>query len=167
VSRAGEGDGVGLGFEVIGYTSSRSSNSRCSYPIALVPLTVLKPHEQDIPERVEALMRSLVEDGVQIKPILVDSKTLVILDGHHRVEALKRMGARYVAAVIVDYDDDECIAVGSWREGWNVTKELVRRTGVEGKRLPPRTSRHMPRFEVPEVRVPIERLLGGERGGYR
>ncbi len=155
-----EGEGVGLEFKVIGYTGP--NGAPCSYPIVLVPLSALKPHERVIEERVEKLKVQLVRDGVQIKPILVDSRGLVILDGHHRVEALKRLGAVYVAAVIVDYDNDECISVDSWRKGWNVTKREVRERGLKGLLYPPRTSRHKPKFDIPDVRVPLKVLKGEE-----
>ena len=129
------------------------------YPIALVSLDHLKPHEMIIEERVKDLQRRLVEDGMQIRPILVDSKTMIILDGHHRVEALRRLGAKKVAAVLVDYDSDECISVASWREGWAVTKDEVRERGLSRNLYPPRTSRHMPRFRVPEVNVSLRELF--------
>ena len=148
------GGGVGLDLEIIGYTGS----SRCRYPIALVPLSALRPHERVIGERLEALIEDLSKRGVILKPILVDAKTLVILDGHHRVEALRALGKPRVPAVMVDYDDDKCIQVGSWREGWRVTKELVRERGVKGKLLPPRPSRHKPLFPVPDVSLPLSML---------
>ncbi|MCE4610709.1 MAG: ParB N-terminal domain-containing protein [Desulfurococcales archaeon] len=153
-----EGGAVGLAYTIIGYVDSDSNN--CKYPIALILLDNLKPHEMVIEERVKMLQESLVREGVQIRPILVDYKTMVILDGHHRVEALRRLGARKVAAVLVDYDSDECIKVGTWREGWVVSKNEVRERGLKGKLYPPRTSRHMPRFKVPEVNVPLNDLLG-------
>ena len=129
--------------------------------IELVPIEALKPHEQYIEKRVLQLMNEIRRDGVLIKPILVDVKTKIILDGHHRVEALKRLGARLVPAILVDYDDDGVVKVTSWRQGEVVTKETVRRAGLSGKLLPPYTSRHILSRKVPEARVPLVVLKRG------
>jgi hypothetical protein len=109
-------------------------------------------------DRVRRLMDDILGRRLLIRPILVDVNTMVILDGHHRVEALRRIGARYVAAILVDYRSD-CVAVGSWRRGWKVSKEDVLRAGLSGKLFPPRTSRHRVCFEIPEVNVPLEELM--------
>ena len=127
--------------------------------LALAKLRFLRPHEMVREERVLEVLESLVEVGAQLRPILVDYKTGVILDGHHRVEALKRLGAIYVAALLVDYDDP-CIRVDSWRPEIRVTKDIVRRAGLTGRLLPPKTSRHRPCFDPPEAKVPLEELLG-------
>ncbi len=128
-------------------------------PILLVEIDRLRPHEEFVEEHVKELMEDIVKVNVLIKPILVDSRTYIILDGHHRVEALKRLGSKYVPAVLVDYRS-ECIRVTSWRENVRVDKELVLRAGLSGKLLPPKTSRHMPCIEIPEVNVPLSILKG-------
>ncbi len=133
----------------------------CWAAIALAPIGMLRRHERFIDERVVRLYRDILDRGVLVKPLLVDSHTMIVLDGHHRLEALRRLGARVVPVLLVDYDDDRCVRVGSWREGWRVTKELVREVGLSGKLLPPRTSRHMLSFPVPEVNVPLRVLLHG------
>ncbi len=125
--------------------------------IDVVPINSLKSHEQIIEDHVRELMDDIKKRGILIKPILVDAKTMIILDGHHRVEALRRLGRQFIPAVLVDYDD-ECVTVSSWRPYWKVSKDLVRRAGLSGCLLPPKTSRHKVCFEIPEVIYPIERL---------
>jgi len=125
--------------------------------LALVPLKVLRPHEEVVEQRVSSLEKDIRERGVLIRPILVDAKTMVILDGHHRVEALRRIGARRIPAVLVDYDSD-CVTVGSWREGVVVSKDEVRRRGLAGDPYPPKTSRHRVCFEIPEVNYSLASL---------
>ena len=109
--------------------------------------------------RVLELLRRILEDGVIRYPILVDSKTFVILDGHHRVEVARLLGLRYIPALLVDYDDD-CISVSSWRDGVIVSKDMVRYYGLRGLLMPPKTSRHRVCFDIPEVNVPLEVLRG-------
>ncbi len=125
--------------------------------LTLVPLSILTPHEQTVEEHVRELQEDIAKSRRVIKPIIVDIKTFIILDGHHRVEALKRLGKRYVPAILIDYDD-ECIHVSSWRSNWRVTKDLVRVAGLSGKLLPPKTSRHRLCFEVPEINISIDLL---------
>ena len=125
--------------------------------LALVPIALLKPHEEIDEEHLHELEKRIVSDGVLRYPIIVDLKTLTILNGHHRVEILKQMGKKYVPAILVDYDSD-CVKVYSWREGWNVTKELVREAALSGRKLPPRTSRHILCFEIPRVDIPLGSL---------
>ena len=107
----------------------------------LLPLSILLPHEEVVEERVKELLASLKEEG-QKKPILVERNTFIILDGHHRVEGLRRLGKSSVKAVLVDYRDKR-ILVKSWREGERVTKRDVLRIALLGRRFPPKTSRHV------------------------
>ncbi|WP_243637203.1 ParB N-terminal domain-containing protein [Aeropyrum pernix] len=127
--------------------------------VGLASISSLKPHEEVEDDRLELLLEDIRRRRVVVKPILVDAKTLVILDGHHRFNALKILGARYAPAVLVDYDSP-CVSVGSWREGVSVSKEEVRRRGVEGRLYPPRTSRHRVCFEIPDVNAGLEELVG-------
>jgi len=83
--------------------------------VKLVPIIALRSHERVIEEHVEELMRQLLRDGRLYYPVLVDEATMVVLDGHHRVEALKRLGARNIPALLVDYSSD-VVRVDSWRD---------------------------------------------------
>ena len=72
----------------------------------LVRIGDLVNHEGVEYPRVKHLMRSVRELGVLFKPVIVDSKTKAVIDGHHRVAALKLLGAEYVPAIVVDYKSD-------------------------------------------------------------
>jgi len=132
---------------------------------SLVPLDSLRAHEQVVEEHVEELLEDIRCRGILIRPILVDKNTMVILDGHHRVEALRKLGARYIPAILVDYRDDSIVTVGSWRPGVRVTKDMVVKAGLSGELLPPKTSRHRVSFLIDDVNAPLELLLGGEEHG--
>ena len=69
----------------------------------LVRLDDLVPHEGTENLRVKRLVTSIQELGAVLKPVIVDSRTKLVIDGHHRVAALKALGARYVPAIVVDY----------------------------------------------------------------
>lgn len=128
------------------------------WSVALLPITVLKPHEDVDEDHLRSLLREILRDGIIRKPILVESRNLIILDGHHRVEILRRLGGRVVPALIVDYGSERVI-VSSWRNGVRVTKEDVLRAGLTGRRMPFKTSRHiLVGVEIPEVDVPLRDL---------
>lgn len=124
----------------------------------LASLSLLKPHEEVDSGHLSRLFDEIVGDGVLKYPLLVEASTLVILDGHHRFEVLKRLGARYVPVFLVDYGSER-VVVGSWRSGVRVSKEMVLEAGLRGRRLPCKTSRHvLVGIEVPRVDIPLESL---------
>ena len=74
--------------------------------IELAPLNTLQPHEHTIPSRVEEVLASIVRSGLVYKPVIVDAETHTVIDGHHRLQALRLLGARYAPVVLVDYERD-------------------------------------------------------------
>jgi len=113
---------------------------------------------------VAELVDEIRKEGVLHEPVLVDIDTLTILDGHHRVSALRRLGARWVPAVLVDYMG-ELVRVESWRPGISVSKEEVIARARRGLLYPPKTTRHRVLFELPRVDLGVEILLNGYTGG--
>ncbi|MDI6819774.1 MAG: ParB N-terminal domain-containing protein [Candidatus Hodarchaeaceae archaeon] len=71
--------------------------------LRLEELGEVKVHEEIIPELLGALVREVRSDGMARHPVIVDSNTLVVLDGMHRVAALEKLGCRYLPACLVDY----------------------------------------------------------------
>ncbi len=110
--------------------------------ICFVDLGTLKEHEEIRPEYLEQLKDEILSDGILKMPIAVDKTTYIILDGHHRLHALKKIGCRRIPVILFDYQSAE-IEVVPHREGETVTKEMVIRTALEGRRMPPKTSKHM------------------------
>jgi hypothetical protein len=118
----------------------------------LVDLGLLRRHEDVDTLALQALTAEILRDGLLRHPIVVDSSSLVILDGHHRVSALRDLGCRVVPAYLVDYRDPG-ITVGPWRPELPVTKDDVIRAGVLGRPYPPKTSRHA--IEPPLAARPV------------
>jgi len=107
-----------------------------------VDIKQLKGHEQTIDERVKSLLDEIERDGVLKRAIAVDGKTNVILDGHHRLCALLKLNCTKIPVVFLNYDDAS-IKVLPWRKGELVNKEIVRNAGLSGKKLPPKTTKHI------------------------
>jgi len=81
--------------------------------IAIVETEGLLLHEETIPAALEWMIGALEEDGVQKSPVIVDREMLVVLDGMHRVTALRSLGCRFTCVCLVDYLDPR-IRVDRW-----------------------------------------------------
>lgn len=93
------------------------------------------PHEEVIPHSLNSLVNSLKYDGAQLDPVIVDSSSKVVLDGMHRLQALRDMGARRIMVCEVDYSD-KSILVNRWLRCWvridlRVSKKIIRELALQ------------------------------------
>jgi hypothetical protein len=114
--------------------------------IVFIRIEELREHEEIRPDYLDELKNEILSDGMLKMPIAVDRSTYIILDGHHRLHALKKIGCKKIPVILVDYQSPE-IEVIPWREGEKITKELIIDTALTGKRMAPKTSKHMIRVE--------------------
>ena len=121
---------------------TRAAQGKLRTRFTLLPPDDLHPHERTVPEKVAELARALEHDGAIIRPVVVDEETLVVLDGHHRLAALRKLGCRQVPVILVDYSDPS-IVVATWREGEvPPTKEAVLLRALAGDVFEPKSTRH-------------------------
>lgn len=124
----------------------------------LVPLDWLKAHEQFIEARVVELLERFRRSGLVDYAVVADRATGTIIDGHHRLETLRRLGAKRVPAVLVDYADPR-ITVRSWRpDETPPTKADVVQRAAEGRLYPPKTTRHDFVRVIHPVDIPLAEL---------
>jgi hypothetical protein len=81
--------------------------------VALEDVWTLKLHEQIIPEFLKKLEESIVSEKVVKDPVMVDEKTLVVLDGMHRVAALRELGYSYIPCCLIEYKLPT-VQLGAW-----------------------------------------------------
>lgn len=81
--------------------------------IAIVPVEWLQLHEEVIGTHVDELCDAIERDGLLRDPVIVDRDTNVVLDGMHRVTAIRGMDLTGIPVCLVDYRDP-AIEVGSW-----------------------------------------------------
>jgi hypothetical protein len=107
----------------------------------------------------DCLTDQIAKDGALFKPIVVDEQTRVILDGHHRFEALKRLGCRRIPAYLVDYMDG-AIEVMTWPGAVvnAITKDEIISMGLSDNVYPPKTSRHVIRVHLEDRPVDLAEL---------
>lgn len=132
----------------------------------ILSINVLREHERVDFNRLEELREEIASDGVLKKPILVDKNTLTILDGHHRLNALRRLGLSKIPVVLVDYNDSH-IVVRKWGTDEILNKEEILRVARCGKLFPSKTTQHffnmnneLRHVEVlqKQMNVPLEKL---------
>jgi len=128
--------------------------------VALVAVNRLRGHEETDPAAVRALIDELQARPVLQFPIVVDARTKVILDGHHRHAAFQELGLRKIPCLMVDYDSDD-IQVEARRADTPVSKADVRRRARAGDLFPPKTTRHRmrPAWATATCRLPL-RIAG-------
>ena len=134
--------------------------------VQLIPVEVLKPHEQVIQKKVTQLEKMTMRWNAYTKPLLVDGATGTILDGHHRFEIAKRLGLQCLPCVVVDYLEDDSIALMLWPNSDRevITKQDVIDAGMSGDLMSPKTSRHLLSDDLPPISVPLSRLMAPSVG---
>ena len=127
------------------------------YTVKLINVESIVETEEHIPERVKWLERVILKDEVWRVPLILEKKTLALMDGHHRLNAAKNIGLKCVPAILLDYYEDDVI-VTSWRADYYIDRNVVLRYINEGKVFPYKTTKHQI-SPVPEnVEIPLYSL---------
>ncbi len=140
------------------------TTARPNVEFLLLPIAELKAHEKYEEENVVELIEEIRRAGAFADPIWVARGSLVILNGHHRVEAARRLGFARVPAFVLDYESD-LVSLEPWRPGLPITKAEVVDRAQKGELFPPKTTRHRVRIELAADPIPLEQLGAvGPRG---
>ena len=128
--------------------------------VELVPLEVLRPHEQVIERKVDQLERMTHRWNAYTKPLLLDRTTGTILDGHHRYQVAQRIDLQCVPCVLIDYLEDDAIELDLWPNSGrdSISKQDVVDAALSGELMRPKTSRHRLSDHLPPIAVPLSRL---------
>ena len=104
----------------------------------------LKSHERIDKVRLEELITDLKRKKVLRKPVVVDRKTLLILDGHHRRAAFVKLGIKKLPCFLVDYLS-ETVKVNFRRQDIKnkLIKEVILRKAKAGDLFPDKTTKHI------------------------
>ena len=129
------------------------------------PLSSLLPHEKTDDAQVFTIKSLLARAGGLFLPILVDTSTFIIIDGHTRCEALRQLGCTRTMAMMVDYSS-KFISVEGWH-GEIIRKQQVIRAASTGMLMQSKTTRHLVRMHntlvhlsaiCPPIWIPLEEL---------
>lgn len=119
-----------------------------SVEVREVSLELLREHEQTEGERLRQIREEIQREGKLRHPILVDKRSGVILDGHHRFRAYRELGFHTIPCVLVDYRSD-VVSVRSRRPEIVVSKDEVIRRALSGELFPPKTTQHILHIQLP------------------
>ena len=140
---------------------------RSELKTTLLPIDTLKPHEKGSPLYLKMLRKELLEDGVLRYPIVVDEKTLVILDGMHRWLALKSLGYTLIPVILVNETQRAKTRVGRRRihryaseSSEELGIEKVISAGQNRRLMKPRSTRHFfPFSKFRRIDYPLHLLI--------
>jgi len=81
--------------------------------ITLRKTSDLRPHEETVAEDLKKLVNALRENPVLRHPIIADRITGIVLDGTHRLAAIKQLNCNFIPSALVDYGDPQ-ITIERW-----------------------------------------------------
>jgi len=81
-------------------------------------------HEETDPSFLESLKAEILKDRCQIDPVVADSLTLTVLDGMHRVEALRELGADKILVNKIDYSQ-KSVRVYRWLRAFRANARML------------------------------------------
>lgn len=109
-------------------------SAHANLKLRIIPLDELRPHEETVPHLSDRLIRTMIRDGVQRDPVIVDEASKIILDGMHRARALGKMGAHNAVCYTLDYMRDDTRLFSWFRfvegPGQEVVEGVMRELGA-------------------------------------
>ena len=94
--------------------------------VELIPLELLLPHEEIIPDKVIQLEKMTIRWNAYVLPLVVDKITGTILDGHHRYNVAKKLDLQCLPCVLVDYLSDDSIELDIWpKSGRKISNRTI------------------------------------------
>jgi L-serine kinase (ADP) len=81
--------------------------------ITLRKISDLKPHEETVAEDLKRLVNALRDNPILRHPIIADLRTGIVLDGTHRLAAIKQLKCKFIPSALVDYEDSQ-ITIERW-----------------------------------------------------
>jgi hypothetical protein len=128
--------------------------------VIIVDVDWLKPHEQIKSKARDKLLDMTKRWGGFTKPVLVDSLTGSLLDGHHRLSVAQELGLSKIPAICLDYLSSEHITLELWpnTDFDTITKSMVIQMCESGDLFPPKTTKHTTIFDLPPILVSLDEL---------
>jgi hypothetical protein len=105
--------------------------------------------------RVAWLKKKVLTEKVWTKPLAIDKKHMLVMDGQHRMEVALALGLKRVPCELFSYDEVE---VWSLRKTEEVSAELVIERSLSGDIYPYKTAKHRFPRELPELAIPLTKL---------
>jgi hypothetical protein len=129
--------------------------------IHLVRLEQIRPNEQHYPEHALFLADTILREQLWRIPVALERHSLAVMDGHHRLEAARRLKLALVPCLLLDYAQVE---VSATRQGYVVTPQEILRRARSGELYPPKTTRHSFKSPPPTCSISLSFLTQAAPG---
>lgn len=128
--------------------------------IVLLNIDKLKAHEAVDKKRLIDLLAKIKNDRYLKNPVVVEDKHFIIIDGHHRVAALKKIGAKKIPSYLINYQNKN-IRVFLRRSNLIVKniKEAVIKLGLSNNTFPYKTTRHYIKNRPRNIKIKLNKLF--------
>ena len=127
--------------------------------ISFIPPSNLKPNEEILPERASWLLDKIQAEQLWRVPITVDSRSMSIMDGHHRYTVATHLGLTKVPCLLLDYEEVE---FWSTHPRISLTPEMVIEYANAGIRLPPKSTKHLFKSPLPDCNISLKLLIDND-----
>ncbi|MER8927723.1 ParB N-terminal domain-containing protein [Mesorhizobium sp. M0859] len=127
------------------------------YTIVRLPVSQLRPSEEINILRARTLAKMITEMGRWTRPILVEHRHSVIMDGHHRHFCATELGLSSVPCVLLSYDDPS-LHVTYWSEPGPVDVDRIIQAGLSGNLMGFKTTKHKLQIALPSCSVDLDDL---------
>lgn len=134
-----------------------SAQLMSNYTVVKLPVSQLRPSEQINIDRARTLARMITEKGRWTRPIFVEYRHSVIMDGHHRLFCAGELGLLSVPCVLLSYDDPN-LYVTYWSKPGPVDVESIIQAGLSGDLMGFKTTNHKLRIALPCCSIDLDDL---------
>lgn len=123
-------------------------NRSIGYDFKIIPISLLKPLEKVFPLHFANIETLIINDGVMLRPLIVDAQHNIVLDGSHRYAFLLKHGYKLAPVIHVDYSEDAIFVGNHLRhrflkdQDFTLTKVEIVSRSLNENLFPPRTTRH-------------------------
>ncbi|MER9580753.1 ParB N-terminal domain-containing protein [Mesorhizobium sp. M0276] len=133
------------------------ANRISNYTVVKLPVSQLRPSEEINFERARTLAKMIAKKKLWTRPMLVEHRHSMIMDGHHRHFCATELGLSFVPCVLLSYDDPN-LHVTYWSEPGPVAVDRIIQAGLSGDLLSYKTTRHKLQVGLPSCSVDLDDL---------
>ncbi|MBB4188774.1 hypothetical protein GGE07_005453 [Sinorhizobium terangae] len=128
-----------------------------NYTIVRLPVSQLRPTEEINILRARELSKVIAEKGQWTRPLFVEHRHLVIMDGHHRHFCARELGLTSVPCMLLSYDDPNLHAT-YWSDPGPVDVDRVIQAGLSGDLMGFKTTKHKLQVALPGCSIDLDDL---------
>ncbi|AMA59985.1 hypothetical protein BCCGELA001_29555 [Bradyrhizobium sp. CCGE-LA001] len=134
-----------------------TANPVANYAVVKLPIRQLRPTERIKIEDARKLTNIIAKEKRWKRPILVEHRHSVIMDGHHRYFCANALGLSFVPCVLLSYDDPN-LQVTYWSNSTPVAVDRIIQAGLSGDLMDYKTTRHQLLVGVDSCSVDLDDL---------